>query len=116
MRNRYLWTLAAALCATVGYAPAADERESVEEQLRAEADRKVAVLLAEAERDAQRIRGEGDALAAEIYAKAYNADPEFFAFHRSLEAYRASFKAQGNVLVLDPNSEFFEYFNKVRKP
>ena len=86
------------------------------EQLRAEADRKVSVLLAEAERDAQRIRGEGDALAAEIYAKAYNADPEFFAFHRSLEAYRASFKAQGNVLVLDPNSEFFEYFNKVRKP
>ena len=86
------------------------------EQLRAEADRKVSVLLAEAERDAQRIRGEGDALAAEIYAKAYNADPEFFAFHRSLEAYRSSFKAQGNVLVLDPNSEFFEYFNKVQKP
>ena len=86
------------------------------EQLRAEADRKVSVLLAEAERDAQRIRGEGDALAAEIYAKAYNADPEFYAFHRSLEAYRSSFKAQGNVLVLDPNSEFFEYFNKVRKP
>lgn len=86
------------------------------EQLRAEADRKVSVLLAEAERDAQRIRGEGDALAAEIYAKAYNADPEFYAFHRSLEAYRASFKAQGNVLVLDPNSEFFEYFNKVKKP
>ncbi len=86
------------------------------EQLRAEADRKVSVLLAEAERDAQRIRGEGDALAAEIYAKAYNADPEFYAFHRSLEAYRSSFKAQGNVLVLDPNSEFFEYFNKVKKP
>ncbi len=86
------------------------------EQLRAEADRKVSVLLAEAERDAQRIRGEGDALAAEIYAKAYNSDPEFYAFHRSLEAYRSSFKAQGNVLVLDPNSEFFEYFNKVKKP
>lgn len=86
------------------------------EQLRAEADRKIAVTLAEAERDAQRIRGEGDAQAAEIYAAAYGKDAEFYAFHRSLEAYRQSFKAQGNVLVLDPNSEFFEYFNKVKKP
>ncbi|MGE4069701.1 MAG: protease modulator HflC [Lysobacterales bacterium] len=86
------------------------------EQLRAEADRKIAVTLAEAERDAQRIRGEGDALAAEIYATAYNKDPEFYAFHRSLEAYRQSFKAQGNMLVLDPKSEFFEYFNKDKQP
>ena len=88
----------------------------VGEQLRAEADRKVSVLLAEAERDAQRIRGEGDAAAAEIYANAYGKDAEFYAFHRSLEAYRQSFKAQGNVLVLDPNSEFFEYFNKDKRP
>jgi membrane protease subunit HflC len=88
----------------------------VGEQLRAEADRKVAVLLAEAERDAQRIRGEGDAAAAEIYARAFGKDTEFYAFHRSLEAYRQSFKAQGNVLVLDPNSEFFEYFNKDKRP
>jgi len=80
--------------------------------LRAEADREVQVILAEAERDAQRIRGEGDASAAEIYAKAYGKDTEFYAFHRSLEAYRQSFKSQGNVLVLDPESEFFEYFNK----
>ncbi|MEZ5468486.1 MAG: protease modulator HflC [Lysobacterales bacterium] len=86
------------------------------EQLRAEADRKIAVTLAEAERDAQRIRGEGDAQAAEIYATAYNKDPEFYAFHRSLEAYRQSFKAQGNMLVLDPKSEFFEYFNKDKNP
>lgn len=86
--------------------------EQASEQERAEADRKVQVILAEAERDAQRIRGEGDAAAAEIYAKAYGKDPEFYAFHRSLEAYRQSFKAQGNVLVLDPDSEFFEYFNK----
>jgi membrane protease subunit HflC len=86
------------------------EQES--EKLRAEADRQVQVLLAEAERDAQRIRGEGDASAAEIYATAYGKDAEFYAFHRSLEAYRQSFKAQGNVLVLDPDSEFFEYFNK----
>jgi len=82
------------------------------EKLRAEADREVQVILAEAERDAQRIRGEGDASAAEIYAKAYGKDTEFYAFHRSLEAYRQSFKSQGNVLVLDPESEFFEYFNK----
>ncbi|MFO1495125.1 MAG: protease modulator HflC [Lysobacterales bacterium] len=85
------------------------------EQLRAEADRKVQVLLAEAERDAQRIRGEGDATAAQIYAEAYGRDAEFYAFYRSLEAYRNSFKQQGNVLVLDPDSEFFEYFNKDQK-
>lgn len=85
------------------------------EQLRAEADRKVQVLLAEAERDAQRLRGEGDATAAEIYARAYGSDVEFYAFYRSLEAYRGSFKQQGNVLVLDPDSEFFEYFNKDKK-
>ncbi len=82
------------------------------ERLQADADRQVQVILAEADRDAQRIRGEGDAKAAEIYAAAYGRDPEFYAFHRSLEAYRQSFNKQGNVLVLDPNSEFFEYFNK----
>jgi membrane protease subunit HflC len=82
------------------------------ERIRAEADRAATVLLAEAERDAQRIRGEGDAKAAEIYAKAYGADAEFYAFHRSLQAYRESFRKQGDVLVLDPNSEFFEYFQK----
>jgi membrane protease subunit HflC len=85
------------------------------EQRRAEADRKVQVLLAEAEREAQQLRGEGDARAAEIYAAAYAKDPEFYAFHRSLEAYRQSFKQQGNVLVLDPKSEFFEYFQKQKK-
>ncbi len=82
------------------------------ERLQADADRQVQVILAEADRDAQRIRGEGDAKAAEIYAAAYGRDPEFYAFHRSLEAYRQSFNKQGNVLVLDPKSEFFEYFNK----
>lgn len=85
------------------------------EQRRAEADRKVQVLLAEAEREAQQLRGEGDARAAAIYAAAYAKDPEFYAFHRSLEAYRQSFKQQGNVLVLDPKSEFFEYFQKQKK-
>jgi membrane protease subunit HflC len=85
------------------------------EQRRAEADRKVQVLLAEAEREAQQLRGEGDARAAEIYAAAYSKDAEFYAFHRSLEAYRQSFKQQGNVLVLDPESEFFEYFQKQKR-
>ncbi len=85
------------------------------EQRRAEADRKVQVLLAEAEREAQQLRGEGDARAAEIYAQAYSKDAEFYAFHRSLEAYRQSFKQQGNMLVLDPESEFFEYFQRQKK-
>lgn len=87
----------------------------VGEQLRSEADRQIQVILADAERDAQRIRGEGDAEAARIYADAYNRDAEFYAFHRSLEAYRQSFRTSGNVLVLDPKSPFFEYFHSERK-
>lgn len=81
---------------------------------RANADREAQITLAEAERDAQRLRGEGDAEAAQIYAKAYNLDPEFYAFHRSLEAYRQAFENDGNVLVLDPKSEFFKYFESTR--
>ncbi len=85
------------------------------EQLRAEAEKLANVVIADAERKAQIMRGEGDAKAAEIYAKAYNADPEFYAFYRSLEAYRKSFQSQqGNILVLDPNSDFFKYFDKQR--
>jgi membrane protease subunit HflC len=76
-------------------------------KIRAEADRQVQVLKAEAERDAQQTRGEGDAKAAEIYAAAYS---EFYAFYRSLGAYRESFKS-GGVLVLDPKSEFLRYFD-----
>jgi modulator of FtsH protease HflC len=79
-------------------------------KIRAEADRQVQVLKAEAERDAQQTRGEGDAKAAEIYAAAYSRDPEFYAFYRSLGAYRESFKS-GGVLVLDPKSEFLRYFD-----
>lgn len=81
---------------------------------RANADREAQITLAEAERDAQRLRGEGDAEAAQIYAKAYNADPEFYAFYRSLEAYRQAFENDGNVLVLDPNSDFFKYFENAK--
>ena len=61
-------------------------------------------------RDAERLRGEGDAKAADIYAKAYSKDPEFYALYRSLNAYKNVFNNQSDVLVLDPNSEFFKYF------
>jgi membrane protease subunit HflC len=79
------------------------------EKIRADADKQKEVILAEAYRDAQRIKGEGDAKASAIYAKAYEINPEFYAFYRSLEAYRASFKNKNDVLVLEPNSEFFKY-------
>ncbi len=79
------------------------------EKIRADADKQKEVILAEAYRDAQRIKGEGDAKASAIYAKAYEINPEFYAFYRSLEAYRASFKNKSDVLVLEPNSEFFKY-------
>ena len=70
------------------------------------------ISLANAERDAQIIRGEGDARAAEIYANAYNKDPEFYAFYRSIDAYRKSMGKSGDILVLDPNNEFFRYLNR----
>ena len=80
------------------------------EKIRAGADREREVIVAEAYREAQRVKGEGDAKAAAIYAKAFSENPEFFSFYRSLDAYRASFKNRSDVLVLDPNSEFFKYF------
>ncbi len=80
------------------------------ERLRAEADKSRAVIIAEAYREAQKVKGEGDAKAAAIYAKAYEQSPEFYTFYRSLDAYRAAFKGKGDVLVLDPNSDFFKYF------
>jgi membrane protease subunit HflC len=79
------------------------------EKIRADADKQREVILAEAYREAQRIKGEGDAKAAEIYARAYGRNPEFYAFYRSLEAYRNSFRSKADVLVLDPSSEFFRY-------
>lgn len=79
------------------------------EKIRADADKQREVILAEAYREAQRIKGEGDARASANYAKAYEINPEFYAFYRSLEAYRASFKNRSDVLVLEPNSEFFKY-------
>jgi len=81
------------------------------ETIQADADRQGQVIRAEAERDAAKIRGEGDAQAAAIYAQAYGQDPEFFAFYRSLGAYRKSFDDGKGVLVLKPDSEFLKYFN-----
>ena len=81
------------------------------EKIKADADRQALVLRADAERDAAKVRGEGDAEAAAIYAQAYGQDPEFFAFYRSLEAYRKSFAGGNNVLILKPDSEFLRYFS-----
>jgi membrane protease subunit HflC len=77
------------------------------EKIRADADRQREVILAEAFRDAQKIRGEGDAKASALYAEAFGRDPQFAQFYRSLEAYRATFRSKGDVMVLDPSSEFF---------
>lgn len=79
------------------------------EKIRADADKQREVIIAEAYREAQRIKGEGDAKAAETYAAAYGKNPEFYAFYRSLEAYRNSFNQKSDVLVLEPNSDFFKY-------
>ncbi|MCW8871576.1 MAG: protease modulator HflC [Xanthomonadales bacterium] len=84
-------------------------RESAE-RISADADRQVQVILAEAEREGQTIRGEGDARSTEIYANAYGADEEFYAFYRSLQAYGNAFGGSNDVMVLDPSSSFFEYF------
>lgn len=79
------------------------------EKIRADADRQREIIIAEAYRDAQRIKGEGDAKASTIYAAAYSQNPEFYAFYRSMDAYRQSFKNKNDVLVLEPNSAFFKY-------
>jgi membrane protease subunit HflC len=84
-------------------------RESAE-RIRAGADREVQVLLAEAEREGQTRRGEGDARSTEIYADAFGEDEEFYAFTRSLQAYGNSFGSSSDVMVLNPTSSFFEYF------
>jgi membrane protease subunit HflC len=82
------------------------------ERIRAEADRERTVTLAEAYRDAEKVRGAGDAEAARIYAEAYRKDPEFFAFYRSIQAYRRSLGKENDLLVLDKSSEFFRYMEK----
>ncbi len=84
------------------------------ERIRADADRQRTVILAEAYREAEQTRGQGDAKAAEIYANAYTQDPEFYSFYRSLNAYKATFKTENDILVLEPDSDFFRYFKSVQ--
>lgn len=81
------------------------------EIIRADADRQKAIIEAEAYRDSELLRGEGDAKAAAIYAKAYNKDPEFYAFQRSLTAYRNAFSTKDDILLVDPDGDFFRYLN-----
>ncbi len=78
------------------------------EKIRADADRQREVIVAEAYRDAQKVRGGGDAKASALYAEAFGRDPQFAQFYRSLEAYRESFKTKSDVMVIDPSSEFFK--------
>ncbi|GMR17580.1 MAG: protease modulator HflC [Gammaproteobacteria bacterium] len=89
----------------------AQGRERAEE-MRSTADKERTIILADAYRRSQILRGEGDAKSAEIYAKAYQQDPEFYAFYRSIDAYRKSMGKAGDILILDPNNEFFRYLNR----
>jgi membrane protease subunit HflC len=79
------------------------------EKIRSNADRQREVIMAKAYRDAQKNKGEGDAKATKIYAEAFNKNPEFYSFYRSLEAYKQSFQNKSDIMVLEPNSEFFKY-------
>jgi membrane protease subunit HflC len=83
------------------------------EKIRANADKQREVIVAEAYRDAQKMKGEGDAKATATYAQAFSQNPEFYAFYRSLEAYRNSFKSKSDVIVVEPNSDFFKYMKSV---
>ena len=85
------------------------------EKIRADADKQREVIVAEAYRDAQKLKGDGDAKAAAIYAQAFNQNAEFYAFYRSLEAYRNSFRSKSDVIVVEPNSEFFKYLKSQGK-
>jgi membrane protease subunit HflC len=90
------------------------EGEEQSQKIRSEADRQQQVILAEAERDAQKLRGEGDAEASRIYAQAYQRDPAFYAFHRSLEAYRRAFANGNAAIVLDRDDPFLQYLRNDR--
>jgi membrane protease subunit HflC len=85
------------------------------EKIRADADRQREVIVAEAYRDAQKVKGEGDAKAASIYGRAFGENAEFYAFYRSLEAYRGSFKNKSDLLVVEPSSDFFKYLKNSGK-
>jgi membrane protease subunit HflC len=85
------------------------------EKIRADADKQREVILAEAYRDAQKLKGEGDAKASAFYASAFGRNSEFFAFYRSMEAYKQTFKNKSDVMVLDPSSNFFKYLKSPNK-
>ncbi len=84
------------------------------EKIKADADKQKDVIIAEAYRDAQSVKGEGDAKASAAYAAAYGKNPEFYAFYRSMQAYRESFKSKSDVMVLDPSADFFKYMKNPR--
>ena len=86
------------------------------EKIRADADRQREVIVAQAYREAQKIKGEGDGKASAIYAAAYQQNAEFYAFYRSLEAYKATFRGRNDVLILEPSSEFFKYLRSSGRP
>ena len=98
-------------------AVAREHRSQGKEQseiIKADIDAKVTVMLAEAERNARKLRGEGDAQAAKIYADTYSKNPEFYSFLRSMDAYRSSFNSKQDVLILDPSSDFFKYMKDTK--
>lgn len=84
------------------------------EKIKADADKQKDVIVAEAYRDAQSVKGQGDAKASALYAVAYGKNPEFYAFYRSMQAYRESFKSKSDVMVLDPSADFFKYMKNPR--
>jgi modulator of FtsH protease HflC len=86
------------------------------EKIRADADKQREIILAEAFREAQQIKGGGDAKAAAIYAEAFNQNPEFYAFYRSLDTYRQSFRTKNDLLLLDPDGDFFKYMKNATQP
>lgn len=91
------------------------EGAEMAEQIRANADRQRTVILAEAYRDAEIVRGQGDAIAAETYANAFQKNPEFYRFYRSMEAYQRSIGSGNDILILDTDSEFFQYMNRAKQ-
>ena len=88
------------------------EGRELAEKIRADADKQRTIILANATKESEKIRGEGDATATSTYAEAVNKDPEFYDFTRSLKAYRETFNNKGDVLLLDPDSDYFKYLNK----
>jgi membrane protease subunit HflC len=84
------------------------------EKIRASADRERTIEVANAYRDAEELRGQGDAKAASVYAAAYQQDPEFYSFMRSLNAYKSAFSNKGDIMLVEPDSDFFKYLNQQR--